>query len=112
MSQGQWELQKYMTSEGGCPFDEWFFNLDAQTQARIDARLDRVSLGNFGDRKSIGEGIYELRFFFGPGYRVYYGLAGRQVVLLLVGGDKKGQNKDIQAAQRLWATYQNEQREG
>ena len=101
-----------MTSEGGGPFDEWFFNLDAQTQARIDARLDRVSLGNFGDRKSIGEGIYELRFFFGPGYRVYYGLAGRQVVLLLVGGDKKGQNKDIQAAQRLWATYQNEQREG
>lgn len=112
MSQGQWELQKYVTPEGTCPFDAWFANLDAQTQARIDARLDRVSLGNFGDRKSIGAGVYELRFFFGPGYRVYYGLAGRRVVLLLVGGDKKGQNKDIQTAQRLWATYQNEQQEG
>ncbi|WP_348251234.1 type II toxin-antitoxin system RelE/ParE family toxin [Leptolyngbya subtilissima] len=66
MSQEYWELQKYTTSQGACPFDEWFANLDAQTQARIDVRLDRVSLGNFGDRKSVGEGVYELRFFFAP----------------------------------------------
>ncbi|PSN12905.1 addiction module killer protein [filamentous cyanobacterium CCT1] len=112
MSKKQWTLQKYVSSAGDCLFDEWFESLDAQTQARIDARLDRVSLGNFGDCKSVGEGVYELRFFFGPGYRIYYGLAGKQVVLLVVGGDKKSQNKDISMAQRLWAAFQQQQEEG
>lgn len=110
MSQGQlWVIQKYITESGTCPFDEWFEALDAKTQARTDVRLDRVSLGNFGDYKSVGEGVYELRFTFGPGFRVYYGLAGKQVVLLLTGGSKKGQNKDIKAAQKLWKAFQKEQ---
>ena len=65
MSQKQWKLQRYVTSAGDCLFDKWFERLDAQTQVKIDARLDRVSLGNFGDHKSVGEGVYELRFFFG-----------------------------------------------
>ena len=108
MSQGQWELQKYVTATGRCPFDEWFATLDSQTQARIDVRLDRVSLGNFGDYKSVGGGVYELRFFFGAGYRIYYGLVGKRIVLLLVGGEKKRQNKDIGLAQALWKAYQDE----
>lgn len=71
-------------------------------------RLDRVQLGNFGDCKSVGAGVYELRFFFGPGYRVYFGRGAGQVVLLLVGGSKKKQNQDIKTAMMLWAAYQEE----
>ncbi|MEM9806928.1 MAG: type II toxin-antitoxin system RelE/ParE family toxin [Cyanobacteria bacterium P01_D01_bin.56] len=105
----QWQIQKYVTEDSDCPFDEWFLKLDRQTQVRVDVRLDRVSLGNFGDHKSVGEGVYELRFFFGPGYRVYYGLIGNQVVLLLTGGAKKKQTKDIKTAQKLWQDYKREQ---
>lgn len=68
MSQQGWEIQKYVTETGVCPFDEWFNTLATTTQARIDVRLDRVSLGNFGDYQSVGRGVYELRFFFGSGY--------------------------------------------
>lgn len=110
MSQEQREIQKYVTDKGVCPFDEWFETLDSQTQARIDVRLDRVSLGNFGDYKSVGEGVYELRFTFGPGFRLYYGLVEKRIVLLLIGGSKKTQNRDIKAAQKFWRMYQDEYR--
>jgi len=82
--------------------------LDSQSQARIDTRLDRVRLGNLGDSKSVGQGVYELRFHFNSGYRVYFGMIRKQIILLLVGGDKKRQNKDIKTAQKLWNAYQNE----
>lgn len=72
-----WEIEKYVTQEGVCPFDEWFNTLDSKFQARIDVRFDRISLGNFGDHKNLGQGIYELRFSFGAGYRVYYGIIGK-----------------------------------
>jgi putative addiction module killer protein len=108
VSQEQWEIQKYLTNNGVCPFDEWFSTLETQTQTRIDVRIDRVSLGNFGDSKSVGKGIYELRFTFGSGFRVYYGLVGKRVVLLLIGGSKKTQPRDIKIAQKLWGDYQNE----
>jgi putative addiction module killer protein len=98
-------IEKYETSSGLVPFDEWFEDLDSSTQARVDARLDRVALGNFGDYKSIGEGVFELRLTFGPGYRIYYALDGLEVVLLLVGGDKKTQAKDIKTAQGYWKAY-------
>ena len=103
-----WTIQKYLTPNGVCPFDEWFETLAPQVQARIDVRLDRVSLGNFGDYKSVGEGVFELRFTFGPGYRVYYGMTGERIVLLLIGGSKKGQSRDIKAAQKFWKAFQSE----
>jgi putative addiction module killer protein len=65
-------------------------------------RLDRVAAGNLGDFTSLGMGLFELRFFFGPGYRVYFGMQGNQWVLLLCGGDKSSQRKDIQIAQQYW----------
>ncbi|MEY2831445.1 MAG: hypothetical protein RLZZ574_703 [Cyanobacteriota bacterium] len=111
MESRQWKIQKYITADGVCPFDEWFDRLDFTLQARIDVRLDRVSLGNFGDRKSLEGGVFELRFQFGAGYRVYFGLDGNQVVLLLIGGSKKTQNKDIKTALRLWEAYQQEKGE-
>lgn len=73
--------------------------------ARIVARVDRVKAGNFGDHKPVGGGVWELRIDYGPGYRVYYALAGRQVVLLLCGGDKRKQSSDIRTAIAMWNDY-------
>ena len=74
-------------------------------RAAVDARLTRVRAGNFGDCKSVGGGVFELRISFGPGLRVYYGLHGRQVVVLVGGGDKRSQARDIRRAQELWQQF-------
>ena len=105
MSVKERQIEKYETLNGSVPFDDWFDDLNSSTQARIDARLDRVTLGNFGDHKSVGEGVFELRLSFGPGYRIYYALDGLEIVLLLAGGDKKTQAKDIKVAQGYWKAY-------
>lgn len=73
--------------------------------AKIAARLARVQAGNFGDCKPVGEGVWELRVDWGPGYRVYYAMAGRSVVLLLYGGDKRTQRADIATALENWKDY-------
>ena len=78
---------------------------DARAVGVVRARLNRIRLGNFGDCKSVGGGVEELRIDFGPGYRVYYGRAGSLVVVLLGGGSKKSQAKDIVTAQRQWKEY-------
>lgn len=103
-----WIIKKYITCNGICSFDEWFNQLDINIQVRIDARLDRISLGNFGDYKTIEDGIFEFRFHFGAGYRVYYGLDGKNIIILLTGGSKKRQNKDIKKAITYWQEYQQE----
>ncbi|GGI77492.1 hypothetical protein GCM10007973_12920 [Polymorphobacter multimanifer] len=80
-------------------FAAWLTALrDIQAKARIAKRIDRLADGNFGDSKSIGEGVGELRFTFGPGYRVYYTVRGQLVVILLCGGDKGSQQRDIERA--------------
>ena len=80
----------------------WFDSLhDRQARARINARIRRVSLGNFGDVKPIGEGVSELRIDFGPGYRVYFVQRGQTLVVLLAGGDKRTQDRDIKKALKL-----------
>ncbi len=66
------------------------------------SRLDRIEKGNLGDSKSLGKGVFELRFFFGPGYRVYFGVRGTKIIVLLCGGDKHTQKKDIEAAYIYW----------
>ena len=73
--------------------------------AVIDARLARVRRGNFGDAKSVGDGVHELRIDFGPGYRVYFGREGSRIVILLCGGAKKSQQRDIATAKRYWKEY-------
>jgi len=83
-------------------YSEWFDALqDKQARARINTRIRRLSLGNPGDVKPVGEGVSELRIDYGPGYRVYFTQRGREVVILLAGGDKRTQDKDIQAAREL-----------
>jgi len=91
-------------------FDSWLRRLkDRQGRLRILERLDRLAHGNPGDAKPVGEGVFELRLMFGPGYRVYYLLDGGRLILLLCGGDKSSQARDIQTAHRLadeWRTGQ------
>ena len=78
---------------------------DKPTQARIQSRIDRLRLGNFGDYQGVGDGAFELRIHFGSGYRVYFGLHGAQVIILLCGGDKNTQARDIADAQRYWKEF-------
>jgi len=83
-------------------FDAWFEALkDKQAARRIQARIDRVEDGNFGDHKSVGHGVSELRIHHGPGYRVYFTQRGPKIVILLAGGDKSSQTKDINTAHEL-----------
>ena len=101
------ELIIYQTENGKEPFTRWRKSLkDKVTVARIDRRLDRVKEGYYGDHKAVGAGVYELRLFFGPGYRVYLAEEGDTVVLLLCGGDKGSQDRDIGMAQAYWQDYQ------
>lgn len=99
-------IRKLELQNGLVPFDEWFEALhDRKMQATVDARLTRVRAGNFGDCKSVGGGVFELRINLGPGLRIYYGLHGEQVVILLGGGDKRTQTRDIRRAQQLWQQF-------
>jgi len=83
-------------------FDKWFVSIkNKQYRARIFTRFDNVQRGNFGDCKNIGRNLFELRFFFGPGYRVYYMIKDKSVVFLLCGGDKSSQQKDIKRAKEI-----------
>jgi len=80
-------------------FDKWLTELrDMQFRARIISRFDRIQLGNFGDHKKLDGNLFEMRFFFGPGFRIYYTIKGKKVVFLLCGGDKSTQSKDIKKA--------------
>ena len=81
-------------------------------RARIQARILRFETGNLGDLKYLDEGVWEARLAFGPGYRVYFGKSGRELVLLLLGGDKGSQTRDIKRAKEYWAKYLKETRHG
>jgi putative addiction module killer protein len=100
------EIQTYETLEDRSPFEEWLDTMrDSQGKAKIKARLQRLALGNLGDCKSVGEGVSELRIDFGPGYRVYFAEKGSTIVLLLCGGDKSTQERDIRKAKAYWTEY-------
>ena len=89
-------------------FDDWFQRLEPQTRARIQTRLDRIELGGFGDYRSVGRGVFEFRIHFGPGYRVYFGRDGDTLVVLLGGGSKRRQARDVARAQVDWKAYKRE----
>lgn len=98
-------VKYYQTSSGRCPFRDWLNSLDGKIGARVDARLARVRRGLFGDSEPVGGGVLELKFDIGPGYRIYFGRVGKDVVILLYSGDKKGQAEDIKSAQSFWNDY-------
>ncbi|HEY0455393.1 MAG TPA: type II toxin-antitoxin system RelE/ParE family toxin [Verrucomicrobiae bacterium] len=97
------ELRLYSTPDGKQPFTEWIEAIrDPKSKDIILARLARLRTGNFGDVKSVGGGVSELRIQFGPGFRVYFALDGLRVVILLCGGDKSTQRRDIAKAKAFW----------
>ena len=100
------EMQAYRTQNGREPFTEWLRSLrDQRTRDRIRKRLERLGDGNFGDCRSVGDGVFELRVHFGAGYRVYFSEMDRTIVLLLCGGDKSSQAQDIQRAKTYWLEH-------
>ena len=100
------KLQAYRTSNGLEPFTEWLISIhDRNTRNRIERRLDRIRSGNFGDYRSVGAGVFELRFSFGVGYRIYFGGVDDTIVLLLCGGNTSSQARDIERAKRYWLEY-------
>ena len=100
------DIRKYQRADGKVPFDIWLAKLkDHRAKARILIRLKRMETGHFGDVKSLGKGLYELRVTEGQAYRVYYGWAGKEIVLLLCAGNKATQSKDIKQARQYWSEY-------
>ena len=99
-------LRKYKRTNGRVPFDEWFNALkDVKVKARLLKRLDKIQLGNLGDWSTVGEGVFELREHFDQGIRIYYGMEKQRVILLLGGGNKSTQVKDIRKAKQYWQEY-------
>ncbi len=100
------QILQYQAVDGDVPFRKWFKSIkDVRIRSRIRTRIDRLELGHFGDVKSIGSGVCELRLFFGAGYRIYYAQYKKTIVVLLCGGDKKQQNKDIEKAKEYWKDF-------
>jgi len=100
------ELKTYETIDGRQPFWEWIHSFtDKRVHGRILRRLDKVRLGNLGDCEPVGDGVFELREHHGPGYRIYFGEEGKNIVILLYGGDKDSQQDDIQRAKDYWDDY-------
>jgi putative addiction module killer protein len=104
----KFKIREYLSENGQSPFDKWLMGLgDIRARARVDTRLNRASLGNLGDYASVGGGVFELRIFYGPGYRVYYSLESDNVVLFLLGGTKGTQKRDFQIARAYLEDYRN-----
>ncbi len=100
------EVLIYQTRDGRAPYEEWLSSLkDRTVVAKVRVRIDRLRLGNVGDCRFVGRGVYELKIDYGPGYRLYLAQEGKRVVLLLCGGDKRTQQKAIKNAQQYWADY-------
>jgi putative addiction module killer protein len=99
------QIFEYLDAAGDSPYQGWFDSLDAQAAAKVTVALTRIGLGNLSNAKSVGGGVQEFRIDFGPGYRIYFGRDGDRLVILLAGGTKSRQQKDIAAAQVRWADY-------
>jgi putative addiction module killer protein len=106
------EVVQYETTEGTCPFSDWFKDLEPRAAAKVRTAIARIETGNFGDVKPVGEGVSERRIDFGPGYRVYFGQDGQRLVILLIGGTKKRQQQDIEQAKTYWRDYKQRRKEG
>jgi len=106
-----YEIRHYLTRSGNDIFMEWRRQLrDTKAKIAVDRRINRMELGNFGDHKFCRDGVWELRIDVGPGYRIYYAIAGAQLVLLLSGGDKRTQDADIHIACEYWLDWQGQAR--
>ena len=104
------EIREYETRDGRAPLQEWLFTLrDPQAESAISSRLKRLAFGHFGDSRFIGDGVFELRIHSGPGYRIYFGEDKGVLIILLCGGDKSTQSRDIKKAMIYWKDYRGRQ---
>lgn len=104
-------LLEYLDAAGRSPFRDWFDEREATVAARVAVALARLEQGNLSNAKSVGEGVLEYRIDFGPGYRLYFGRDGSVLVILLGGGTKHRQQRDIDDARRRWADYRRRKRQ-
>ena len=105
------EIREYLDTQGRSPYARWFDRLNARAAAKVATALVRMEQGNLSNAKSVGGGVSEYRIDFGPGYRVYFGKDGDTLIILLGGGTKKRQQRDIEAAQDLWREYKQRKRQ-
>ena len=98
-------IREYLDPKGHSPFEKWFESLNAPAAGKVAVALARIEQGNFSNAKGVGAGVHEYRIDFGPGYRIYFGKDEDTIVILLGGGAKSGQRKDILAAQGCWNDY-------
>jgi len=103
-----YRIREYVAFGGLNPFREWLDGLARTVKARVQARILRLETGNLGDYKAVGGGVYEIRLDFGPGYRIYFGFDGDDLIILFCGGSKGSQQRDIRRARNYWLDYMEE----
>ena len=106
------EVKEYLARNGSSPFGKWFDGLNAEAAAKVTIAITRMTKGNLSNVHSVGQGVHEYVIDFGPGYRIYLGRDGRELIILLGGGTKKRQSQDIAHAQVLWAEYRQRKKRG
>ena len=106
------EVREYVNERGQSPFARWFDGLNAIAASRVATALARVEAGNLSNVKSVGGGVLEYRIQTGPGFRIYFGRDGDRLIILLGGGTKARQRRDIEDARRLWQDYKRRKRAG
>lgn len=99
------QILEYLDDEDRSPFGNWLDEIDAIAAAKVTVAMTRLSLGNISNVKGVGAGVLECRIDFGPGYRIYFGKDGEKIIILLAGGTKKRQQRDIELAQNRWKDY-------
>lgn len=107
----EYEIKEFV-KEGSSPFGNWFGDLDSIAASKITTALYRLKYGNFSNVQAVGNGVSEYKIDFGPGYRIYFGQDGKTLVILLTGGSKKTQSKDIENAKKLWQEYKAGKQQG
>lgn len=104
------EIRYYVAVDGRQPFAEWFADLEPATRAKVARAVARMEQGNLSNAKTVGGGVLEFRIDFGPGYRLYFGRDGEKLVILLTGGSKQRQQRDIERAWAYWQDYKQRKR--
>lgn len=99
------QIEEYVTDAGASPFGDWFDDLDSAAAARVTVAVTRIGRGAVSNVKGVGDGVFEFRIDAGPGYRIYFGRDGDRLVILVGGGTKRRQDRDIEAAKARWAHY-------
>ena len=104
------KIVEYLTRDGESPFGNWFNKLESRAAAKVTTALIRLGMGNTSNVKSVGGGVREYKIDYGPGYRVYFGMEGRELIILISGGAKKQQSSDIMKAKGFWTDYKKRKR--